>query len=119
MIRPVVTTLALLALLNADARDLKLADGKYLFAHRFAEHPNIRSIALEATIQDGRIKLVNNDKYDVFPKGVIDEGEIFWHSKSGQWIIISSEEEKLATDVGGCSDGPHVIDLDKMEFWTC
>ena len=42
-----------------------------------------------------------------------------WHSASGQWIIGQSPADKAAAEVGGCSDGPPVIDLTARIFWTC
>jgi len=96
-----------------------LATGQYTFEHRFAEHPSLSSIRLVATIRGTRIVLVNPRASDPFPAGVIAEGDLMWHSASGQWIIGQSPADKAAAEVGGCSDGPPVIDLTARIFWTC
>ena len=108
-----------------DVRDVvatennHISDGAYVLSHRFAEHPNMPSIVVDATVSNGRITLLNNSASDVFPKGIIAEGQLFWHSKSGDWIIASSEEDKAAEHVGGCTDGPEVVDFKNLIYWTC
>ncbi|MDH5180631.1 MAG: hypothetical protein OEZ39_19360 [Gammaproteobacteria bacterium] len=98
---------------------LPLKDGVYQFKHKFAEHPQMDSITLEASIKNGRISLVNKDRADVFPLGLIDEGELVWHEKSQEWIISTDPADLNAEDVGGCSDGPTVVDLKEKIYWTC
>ena len=104
---------------SVSATEIPLNDGTYKFTHRFAEHPTIPSITLDAKIEDGKITLVNPVTTDVFSEGVIDHGELYWHIPSNQWIVANSEKDKAAIEVGGCTDGPSVIDLEKMEYWTC
>jgi hypothetical protein len=96
-----------------------LATGRYEFQHRFAEHPDMQSIKLIAEIIDDNIVLTNADSDGVFDFGVIAEGTLMWHARTQQWIIGNSEEDRNAEDVGGCSDGPSVVDLVKLEYWTC
>lgn len=36
-----------------------------------------------------------------------------------QWVIVRSEADRHATEVGGCSDGPEVVDLQQKIYWTC
>ena len=79
----------------------------------------MRSIKLIAEIIDDHIQLTNADSDDVFDFGVIEEGTLMWHALSEQWIIGDSEEDRYASDVGGCSAGPSVVDLVKLEYWTC
>jgi hypothetical protein len=98
---------------------LTIKSGEYTFQHRFAEHPNIKSIALSAKINGTHIVLINNTQSDVFPKGVISEGTLMWHRASKQWIIAQQPSDQLAKEVGGCSDGPEVIDLRKKIYWMC
>jgi len=91
-----------------------------MFGLRFFEHPNIiSSTTFVATIDAYHIKLVNEGVTDVFPAGLIDEGTLMWHESSQQWIIGESEVDRHATYVGGCDDGPSVIDLVTLEYWTC
>ena len=96
-----------------------LVSGDYTFAHRFVEHPDIPSIELAVQIRGRHIVLINNDRTDVFPAGVIAEGTLMWHGASGQWIIGTEPTDVDATEVGGCSDGPEVIDLRRKAYWTC
>jgi len=98
-----------------------LKDGHYIFAHKFAEaeQHNIESIKLDVEIKGNQITVTNNDSDDVFPKGLIDQGTVVWHRKSKQWIIAEDKSDENAEDVGGCSDGPTVIDPIKRIYWTC
>lgn len=77
------------------------------------------SITLTATIRAGQITLTNNERADVFPIGVIAEGTLMWHSKSEQWIIGDGDADRSADEVGGCSEGPEVVDLVRRVYWTC
>ena len=96
-----------------------LPSGDYVFTHKFAEHPSIPSIKLDVQIRGPHIVLTNNDRTDVFPAGIINEGTLMWHAASGQWIIGTEPAAAKATEVGGCSDGPEVVDLERRIYWTC
>jgi hypothetical protein len=65
------------------------------------------------------VTITNNGPTDVFPRGLIEEGTLMWHAKSGQWIIGTDPADATAADVGGCSAGPSVIDLQRRTYWTC
>ena len=103
----------------AKTPPLPLASGQYVFQHRFAEHPNLASIQLMAQIEGNQITLINQDRFDVFPRGVIKQGTLTWHAPSGQWMIVEQADEVNAPEVGGCSDGPEVVDLQNKVYWTC
>ena len=98
---------------------LPLLSGQYVFQHRFAEHPNLPSIRLTAKIDGNKITLINQDRFDVFPQGVIKQGTLAWHAPSGQWMIVEQAQDVHALEVGGCSDGPEVVDLKNKVYWTC
>jgi len=49
---------------------------------------------------------------------IIDAGIILKH-KSGKWIIGKIQKDKNAAEIGGCSEGPLVIDFKKKRVWTC
>ncbi len=104
---------------SADDPPIPLATGRYEFQLRFSEHPTIHSIKLIAEIVGDHIELTNADSDDVFPFGVVEEGTLMWHEPSQQWIIGDSDADRNAGEVGGCSDGPDVVDLVKLEYWTC
>ena len=95
------------------------ASGKYMFQHRFAEHPSMSSIPLNVTIDGSHIVVANPTASDPFPAGILAEGELMWHAASGQWIIGHKESDRSIQDVGGCSDGPEVVDLAAKIYWTC
>jgi hypothetical protein len=103
----------------ASDPQIPLASGQYVFQHRFAEHPTIASIPLQVTISDSRIVVVNPAASDPFPAGVIAEGHLMWHVPSKQWIIGQEPSDRSAQEVGGCSDGPEVVDLAGRIYWTC
>ena len=98
---------------------IPLPTGRYEFTHRFAEHPDMESITVIAEIIDDYIELTNADSDAVFPFGVLASGKLMWHAKSAQWIIAISDSAAEAEYVGGCSDGPDVVDLENRIYWTC
>jgi hypothetical protein len=117
-----VTLIALLAstcAAGASPPRQPLASGEYAFQHKYAEQPNMPSVALTAKIKGRHVVLINNEQSAVFPKGVIAEGTIMWHARSKQWIIGHSKRDQYAEAVGGCSDGPEVIDFQNKVYWTC
>lgn len=63
--------------------------------------------------------IVNPTRSDPFPADVIAEGLLMWHSASQQWIIGHEASEKTAQDMGGCSEGPEIVDLVNKTYWTC
>lgn len=116
-----IILVALVIAFNAAAKERKLpiASGEYIFRHKFAERPNMQSILLTAKITRRHIVLINETQSDVFPKGIIVDGTLMWHAQSRQWIIGIDRSDRHAKDVGGCSDGPEVIDLKQRIYWTC
>ena len=98
---------------------LPLADGDYTFQHRFAEHPSIPSVPMQVRIRDGRITVTNNMPATPFPVGIVAEGLLLWNGRVDKWIIAHTEADRDATEAGGCSDGPEVVDLEERVYWTC
>jgi hypothetical protein len=96
-----------------------LPDGDYSFTHRFEEHPDIPSIQVSVRIRGREIVVVNNDRTDVFPAGLLENGTLLWHARSAQWIIGANATDADAPQVGGCSAGPSVVDLERRIYWTC
>lgn len=104
---------------TATAPPFPMASGQYTFQHRFAEHPTLPSLSLDASIDGTHIVLTNPKASGPFPAGILAEGELMWHAGSSQWIIAQDDNDRTAEDVGGCSDGPEVIDLVGKIYWTC
>ena len=103
----------------ASGPRLPIAPGVYQFQQRFAEHPSMQGAELKATIEGHRNELVNEGDSKVFPRGLVEKGILHWHARTGQWIIVSGPGDAGADEVGGCSDGPTVIDLVARIYWTC
>ena len=104
---------------SASEPPVPIKSGEYTFQHRFAEHPTMPSFRLKARIDGSHIVLTNPAPSGPFPAGVIAEGELMWHAGSKQWIIGSNASDRSVEDVGGCSDGPEVVDLVAKVYWTC
>ncbi len=97
------------------------ANGTYQFDAAFAEWDG-QSMGLKLTI------VINGDSVKVIYEGhgslsaeigeVIDEGIIMKH-KSGEWIIGNQISDKELDDVGGCTEGPAIIDFKNKKYWLC
>ena len=99
----------------------KPKDGTYTYSIAFAEWDG-KSLGATCTviIKGDSIKVVHNGKGNLTGKrgDIFDEGIIMKH-KSGKWIIGHSIKDKDAVEIGGCSDGPSVIDFKRKKFWSC
>jgi hypothetical protein len=100
-------------------RDLPIKNGDYQFQHKYAEHPHLKSIHFLVKIRGSHIAVSNAERSDVFPIGLIEEGTLMFHVGGQEWIISTSPNDIKAKEVGGCSDGPNVVDLIKKIYWTC
>jgi hypothetical protein len=96
-----------------------IADGKYSFQLRDPEFPDAAGIPLRATVDAEHIEFVTTAASDRFPEGARFEGALTWHAGTKQWLLGEAPGDALATAVGGCSEGPEVVDLDKRIFWMC
>ncbi len=97
-------------------------DGKYRYDVAFAEWGG-KSMGEKVTviIKEGTIKIIYEGDGQMILKAkgeIIDEGKILKH-KSGVWIIGTDGKDVNTEEVGGCSDGPRIIDFEKMKFWMC
>ena len=90
-----------------------LGSGEYQFEMKDFEFPTLPSTSVRVILQGRHIKVVSDSREStLFPYGTaIDEGLVIWHAASGQWIIGHNESDEDAPEVGGCGDGPAVIDL--------
>lgn len=99
-----------------------LANGKYRFDIAFAEWEG-KSIGEKVTvvINGKSIKVIyeGDGQLTLAKKGeIIDEGEIMKH-KTGVWIIGKHTSDKQLDEIGGCSDGPAIIDFKNKKYWMC
>ena len=100
----------------------KPKDGTYTYAIAFAEW-NGKSLGATCTviIKGDSIKVIHNGKGNLTGKkgDILDQGIIIRHTKTGKWIIGHSNKDKDAKEIGGCSDGPSIIDFKRKKFWSC
>ena len=69
-------------------------------------------------IKDDSITVYADQDLSV-PKGeIIDKGIILQH-KSGKWIIGHKAEDINADKIGGCGNGPAIIDFKRKRFSSC
>lgn len=112
-------TMSVPACSEASEPAMPLASGRHAFQHRFAEHPTIPSIEVRVEIEGTHIVVVNPRASPPFPAGTLAEGQLMWHAASRQWIIGQDAADRVAREVGGCSDGPETVDLVNRIYWTC
>ena len=100
----------------------KPESGTYTYSIAFAEWQG-KSLGATCTvvIKGDSIKVIHNGKGNLTGKkgDVMDEGIIMKHAKTGKWIIGHSPKDKDAKEIGGCSDGPSVIDFKRKKYWSC
>ena len=99
----------------------KPKDGTYTFAIAFAEwQGKSNGTTCTVIIKGDSIKVVHNGTGNLTGKkgDILDEGIIMKH-KSGKWIIGHNLKDKDAKEIGGCSEGPSVIDFNSKRFWSC
>jgi hypothetical protein len=120
--KSVAASLALSALVGCATPQeprVPLGSGDYIFTHRFAEHPDKVGTPFTVRIEGRRIVVTNDDPKSVFPVGRVAEGTLMWHPTASRWIIGTDEDDLKAKEVGGCSDGPTVVDLVNKVYWSC
>lgn len=104
------------------AQAQKPKDGTYAYTVAYAEWDG-KSLGSTCTviIKGDSIKVIHDgNKSMTGNKGdILDEGIIIKHVKTGKWIIAKSPKDKDAKDIGGCTDGPTVIDFKNKKWWTC
>jgi hypothetical protein len=100
----------------------KPKDGTYTYSIAWAEWGG-KSVGATCTviIKGDSIWVVHNGKSNTTGKkgDIYARGIIMKHTKTGRWIIGSSRADKAAKEIGGCSDGPPVIDFRNKRFWSC
>lgn len=97
-------------------------NGKYRFDIAFAEWQG-KSMGETVTviIKDGLIKVIyeGDGQLTLTEKGeVIDQGQLIKH-KSGDWVISNNPKDKDLDEIGGCTDGPAIIDFKNKKYWMC
>jgi len=98
----------------------KPANGTYTYKIAFDEWGG-KSMGCTCVVKiiGDSITIINNGSLSGYKGEIIDQGIIIQHIKTGKWIIAHAPKDKNAKDVGGCGDGPHVIDFKHKVFWLC
>ena len=107
---------------SASIDSPKPADGTYTYRMAYDEW---RGAPLGSTC----LVEINGDKVRILHDGegnsskkkgdVLDEGILMKHEPTGHWIIGHSPEDAQATELGGCSDGPTIIDVVNRIYLSC
>ena len=94
--------------------------GTYQYEVAFAESAG-KSLGSTVTVLifGDSIKIIDNGSLSGKKGEIIEIGKIMKHRPTGQWIIATKPEDEFAEEVGGCSDGPRVIDFRNKKWWTC
>ncbi len=99
----------------------KPKDGTYTYKVAFAEWYG-KSLAATCTviIKGDSIKVVHNGNDNLKGKkgDILDAGLIMKH-KSGHWIIGHNPKDYDLNEIGGCSDGPIIIDFIHKKVLIC
>lgn len=101
---------------------LVIDDGTYVFSVAFDEWGG-KSLGTTCTV------IINRDSVRVLHDGtgnlsgnkgdVLEAGVLMKHKRTGKWIIGHRAEDVNAKEIGGCGEGPTIIDLRRRIFWTC
>ncbi|MGQ0738242.1 MAG: hypothetical protein ACT4OJ_04205 [Bacteroidota bacterium] len=109
-------------LISVFSYSQKLKNGTYTYAIAFAELGG-KSLGATCTvrIKGDSIQIIHNGKINLSGrKGeIMDEGIIMKHKRTGKWIIARSPKDIYAKEIGGCGEGPSIIDFKNKRWWTC
>lgn len=95
--------------------------GRYTFAIAFAEFQGqTLGASCDVIIEDDRVTVLHNGQSRIQGSAgdVIVKGYIRRH-RSGEWIVSEKSGDENAAEIGGCTDGPYIIDLENRVFWMC
>jgi len=97
-------------------------DGNYSYDIAFAEWGGkTMGEKVMIVIKGNYIKVIyeGGGKLSFAKKGdVLEQGWIIKH-KTGSWIIGKQNSDINSEEIGGCSNGPTIIDFKNKKYWTC
>ena len=111
-----------LTLLLVIAYAQKPRNGTYTYKIAYAEWGGkTMGATCMVVIKGDSIKIIHNGRKGITGnKGdILDQGIIMKHTRTGKWIIGHRPADKNAKEIGGCSEGPAIIEFSKKLFWTC
>ena len=96
-----------------------IPQGKLKFELYFAEWGGrMENATCEVIIKGKKITVQQTADTNLTGEKIIAEGTLMKH-KSGKWIIGTDPDDINAEEIGGCSDGPIPIDLNKKIIEWC
>jgi hypothetical protein len=114
--------LLFLPILVGCTKEHRPKDGTYTYTVAFEEWGG-KSLGATCTviIKGDSINVVHNGSGNLTGnKGdVLEKGIILKHKKTGKWIIGHEPSDVNAQEIGGCGDGPTVIDFETKKYWSC
>lgn len=98
------------------------SDGIYRFKIIWEEFSG-KSLGATCTVEikGDSIRIIHDgNKFLTGEKGeILDEGIIMRHRKTNKWIVGHSKKDINAKELGGCGDGPSIIDFKKRTWLGC
>lgn len=88
------------------------ASGEYVYDVSFSEY---QGASMGKTV---KVLIIGDAVTVIFEGNEVDNGKMMKH-KTGVWIIGAKESDKELDEIGGCTDGPSIIDFKNKKYWMC
>lgn len=119
--RCVLSGILLLLSFSLSAKEWK--DGRYEYTLVYDEWgPGVLEGTCFVIIKGDSITVYENSHQELERAeegAIMNKGKILKHKKTGKWIIANSPEDVNAKDIGGCTDGPTIIEFDRRVYHGC
>ena len=86
------------------------------FAEWYDKSTNVTCIVIR---EDSLFTIINDGSLNGNKNEVIESGILRIHEKTGQTILTKDPNDIYAPEIGGCSDGPIVVDLENKVIEFC
>lgn len=94
--------------------------GRYTYKIVFSEHPNSDTTkTCTVKFKGDSVFIIHNGSLTGEKGKVINKGILMKHHPTGKWIIAHDPKDADAPEIGGCSDGPMVMDFKRRMVWFC
>ncbi|MET0637948.1 MAG: hypothetical protein ABWZ25_18090 [Chitinophagaceae bacterium] len=103
-----------------SAYSQKPKDGIYEYSIAFAEWGG-KSLGAtcQVKIKGDSIYVIHDGSVTGTRGEIMDAGVIMKHKRTGKWIIGHSRKDIFAKEIGGCGEGPNIIDFKKKTWSSC
>jgi hypothetical protein len=118
--RKVLMLIAISAFLlgNPCFAQKSIKNGSYTLDFIDLEYQGKKLGTCKAVVKSGKVKLIVINGCHRKKGAIIEQGLLLKH-KTGVWIIAKHKSDVNAKEVGGCSDGPYVINFKRKRLETC